>query len=508
LGTSSAFWKMILVPSLIGYVAFSVCIGRFLGMDEVFFKSAGREWAQSGRFASPELTGLKFLQDVDPPIEDVWFVHPPAYPFLFGVFIKWVGFGPWQCVLFDALIHAFLALLTFLTARKLSRDLPDGWCLGIALAVLPIGYFCRPDELALCLGMLAVLMVLHESLHWPHVVLSGILIGLSAAASAGAAVVTGLIALTLLAFGCRSVGRSVHFSYVWGLSALISLGLALAPILVSHPGAYRQYFAHAADHVGRGNFLVSFFTNWETEQFHRSISLACLSLAFVSLFCAGSILPWKRWVRLWLAPLIGIGVLAVFLPDKVYYLWFLGPWMMAAGAATGRTIRLNLPPLVLKATTVWVIAFYAIAIAPFLKNVFIMVSLPESQSLETNARIIREIIPGGSTVLTDDYWWVLAPDCRVYDRYFSRPAPETLDYIILMGNGSGDSHVVGAIPEDLAGYVAEHFRPIHNNINTEPLCLLGKAIPNTAYGFGTMVLQRYGHESNLPVLSVSRRAPR
>jgi hypothetical protein len=490
LGNSSRAWLIALLGCLVGYVGFTVWNGRFLGMDEVFFKAAGREWARSGRLAAPELTGVNFLQGVTPPIEEVWFVHPPLYPFLFGLFIKLVGFGPWQCVLYDSVIHALLALLTFCTAKQLREGLPNGWCFGIAMAVLPIGFFCRPDELAMCFGMLAVLAVLRTPLYYRHVVFSGITIGLCAATSVGAALLLGLIVVTLLVASPRSGGQTSRYGLVWGITALITLGLAIAPILIAHPGAYQQYLAHAADHVGRGNFLARFFTNWENEQFHRSITLACLSLAVVGLVSRSKDFPWGRQLRLWLGPIPGIGVLAAFLPDKVYYLWFLGPWMMVAGGTVWYRIGPTTRPLAWKGVTFWVLGLYAVAIAPFCKNLFIMLTIPEAQSVQTNTRIIRDLIPLESKVLTDDYWWVLGNDCRVYDRYFSRPDPESIDFIILMGNGSGDPTMAGTIPEYLADYVKEHFQEIYNNINTEPIRFLGKPIPNTAFGFGTMVLQR------------------
>jgi hypothetical protein len=36
----------------------TIAIGRFTTTDEIAFKAAGREWARSGHFAAPELTGF------------------------------------------------------------------------------------------------------------------------------------------------------------------------------------------------------------------------------------------------------------------------------------------------------------------------------------------------------------------------------------------------------------------------------------------------------------------
>jgi hypothetical protein len=468
------------------YVGLLAVVGRFVGLDEVFFKAPGREWARSGRLAAPELTG--FLRDLDPPleppIEEVWFVYPPVYPFLFGVYTRLVGFGPRQCMVYDALIHGLLVFLTFGIARRLREGLPDRVCFGIGLAILPVGIFCRPDELAMCFGMAGLLVLLRGS-SWGQVAFSGILFGLCAATSVGTALLLGIVALTLLALSGR-VLRGAG----WSAAAGGAFVLAIAPVLIAHPDAYRQYLAHASTHVGRGNFLLSLFTHWENEQFHRSVLLACLLVAGVSLLARGSDLSWVRWRRLWLGPLLGLAFLAVFLPDKVYYTWFLGPWMIVAAVVVWRSSANRLHPIVIRGVALAVLGFYAIAVAPFCKNLLTMCTLPKAQRLACNARRVRELIPPGSTVLTDDYWWVLADDCRVYDLYFGRPDPETIDYIILTGNGSGNPQMVREVPAYLADYLPQHFQPIQNGINTESVSVFGRTVPNSAFGFGALVLAR------------------
>jgi hypothetical protein len=470
-----------------GYIVLMTAVGRFVGLDEVFFKAPGHEWARTGRLAAPELTGfLRHLNPpIDPPIEEVWFVHPPVYPFLFGLFTRVAGFGPRQCVVYDVLIHALLAFLTFALARRLREGLPGRVCFGIGLAVLPVGIFCRPDELAMCFGMAGLLTLLPPEGSWGRVALSGVLFGLCAATSVGAAVLLGLVALTLLASSRRWLRGAG-----WAAAAAVAFAAAIAPVLIAHPGAYRQYLAHAADHVGRGNFLEGLFTHWENEQFHRSVTLACLLVAAASLVCRGGDLSWARWRRLWLGPLLGLGFLAAFLPDKIYYTWFFGPWMIVGAVVTWRGAVSRLHPAAVRGVALGVLGLSAIAVGPFAKNLVMMGTLPRSQTLDFNARLIRELIPPGSTVLTDDYWWVLADDCRVYDLYFARPDPEAVDYIILTGNGSGDSEVVREVPSNLAEYGRRHFRPVQNNINTKSLSLFGRTIPNTAFGFGAVVLAR------------------
>jgi hypothetical protein len=472
------------------YVAFMVVFGRSVGIDEVFFKAPGREWAMSGRFAAPELTGVEFLASVDPPIETIWFVHPPAYPFLFGLLVKVAGFGPRICIAYDALIHAWLVLLTFSLARRFAADLPDWLSFLVAIAVLPLNVVGRPDELATCFGVASTIALVSPALRRGQVLISGVLTGLSAATSVAAAVLVGAVGGAFLLTSGRGIRSSLGLVLLWGLTALAIFGLAVAPILIAYPNAYEQYHAHAAVHVGRGDWLTSFFANWEYEQFHRTMTIACLSLALIALVTRSATLTWARWLQLWLGPMAALVFLVVFLPDKVYYTWFIGPWMMVAAVVSWRSVWANLHPLVLRAVVLWIAGLYAIAASSFVKNTFLMAALPEAQRLAPNAHLVQGLIPAGTTVLTDHYWWVLANDHPVYDRYFSRVPLDRIDYIVVIGDGSGDPNIVSDVPGHRWEEILDRFEVVHNNINTEPRMVLGKPLPNTAVGFGTMVLRR------------------
>src|SRR5271157_372421 len=111
--------ELTFVLAIILYLFVLIRLGRLpqLDGDEISFKSPGREWAASGRFASPELRGWRGL---DPPLERIWLIYPPVYPFLFGVFVKVFGFGWRQCEMFDGLIRVALAALTYAVAYRLA----------------------------------------------------------------------------------------------------------------------------------------------------------------------------------------------------------------------------------------------------------------------------------------------------------------------------------------------------------------------------------------------------
>ncbi len=487
---TSRFWTLATLAVAVLYVVFMAMVGRFPTVDEVFFKSPGREWAASGRFAAPELTGLVFLRATSPPIDEVWAVHPPGYPFLFGIFVKAFGFGPQQCIVFDAVIHAVLALLTYLLACGIGEAIPRWAGFLLALAVLPLGAFGRPDELSMCLGMASVLLLLQRSAHLAFVLISGGLLGLSAATFMGPAIMLGIVGVTQLLCRGPTVKTALARTALWGIAAVTVLCTAIAPIIVRHPRALEQFRDHAEAHVGYGHFFVRFFTGWEYEEFHRSITLACLVVMVVGLICRPRDLNSLRWARLWLGAVFALFFVAIFVPNKMYYLWFVGPWMMVAATATWREISVSGHPLLLRGAALVVLSLYAVSVSAFVRNTAIMLSLPPSQSLKSNTETLRALIPPGSHVVTDHYWWSLAEDRRVYDRYFSRVDAAQVDYLILVGDGSGDAQMLSDVPAIPPRELQERFEPIHNNVNTQPIVVLGRSIPRSAFGFGTAVLKR------------------
>lgn len=477
----------------LAYVVGQTAMGRFVEMDEVFFKAAGREWAASGRFAAPEIDGYpnwdgtEFMT-LDPPLNDIWFAQPPGYTFLFGLFTRLAGFGPRQCMLFDALIHAGLAFLTYRTARALDDSLPEWLCFLTGVAVLPLGTLGRPDELATCLGMAGLLLLFGQPLTLGRSCLVGILFGLSAATTVGAAIMLGMIACILVALEPQPWPRKNRFFIVIGVAAAATVTAAVAPILSSHPQALRQYVSHAGWHLSSGTFLDRTLRAWQFGKPYLAFTGACLVMALVSI--GRDRLGWPLWIKLWLGPIAGIVLVAIFLPGKFFYLWFVGPWMLAGSVLTVHRLGPRWGPVQQRVIPLTLMIGYALAAVPFLKNLLVMLTLPANQSLAHNAAVIRDLIPPGSTVLTDDYWWVLGDDCRVRDPYFSHPRPEELDYILLGGDGSGDANSVRAFPPYLADHVREHFVVVSDTINREPLHVLGKPLPGSAQGYGVLVLGR------------------
>jgi hypothetical protein len=137
-----------------GWLTSALLVGRFPHTDEVPYKCPGLHWAREGYWAAPEIAGHL---DVDPPVERIYAMYPPLYPAGFGLAVWCFGFGWRTCVLYDGLIHIALAVLTALLARRFGASAGAAW--GMAVLVLFLGTLGRPDELAMCFGLSAVLVL-------------------------------------------------------------------------------------------------------------------------------------------------------------------------------------------------------------------------------------------------------------------------------------------------------------------------------------------------------------
>jgi hypothetical protein len=171
------FLSACLITSLL-----QVIPGRLIHLDEVFFKSAGRHWAATGRFAAPEIAGHI---DVHPGTEEIYAAQPPLYSFAFGLYTRIVGFGPFRCVVFDELIHVMLACITVVLARSLF-EVPARLAYLVGIPVLFVGTRGRPDEMAMCLALLGLLAWKYPAAPGIRAILSGIAFGLCFATSVGA----------------------------------------------------------------------------------------------------------------------------------------------------------------------------------------------------------------------------------------------------------------------------------------------------------------------------------
>jgi hypothetical protein len=460
------------------YFAQLMVFGRFAHTDEAFFKAAGREWAFHGRFATPELRGLFSLQ---PPVERVFFAHPPLYPLGFGLFTAF-GFGWRTCVAYDAVIHVALVLLTFGIAHRLSASAAAA---GLAACmVLPLGTSSRPDELAMCFAMAAALTVLGRPPTGRRVVLTGLLLGLAAGASTGVAIVIGFSVAVLLISNAEPIRRRIAMLAICGTAAGLTVAAVVAPILIAHPDAYHQYLGHAANYVGSHQWIADFQSSWRYGKGVIIFDGVCVTVGLAAFLITRQRL--RIWVEWWLGAAFGLAFVVVLLPSKYTYLWFVGPWLAATCVAS------------LAATEkVWLRTVGGVVLAigwmfgatGYVWQTVSMLTLPGEQRIAVCEKRVRDLVPEGATVLAGEYWWTLGADHAVLDPTFADYDLSTVDYIVLTGNGTGEPGKAQALKNPLADVAAREFVVVDDHLNREPLTVFGRRLTNSAWGFGALVMR-------------------
>ncbi|HET9769109.1 MAG TPA: hypothetical protein VFS60_19855 [Thermoanaerobaculia bacterium] len=461
------------------YAAVLMVFGRFAQTDEAFFKTAGREWALHGRFAAPELRGLFSLQ---PPVERVFFAHPPLYPFGFGLFMTTFGFGWRTCVAYDVAIHIALVLLTFAIAYRLSAT-----ATAAALAacmVLPLGTASRPDELAMCFAMAAAWMLLGRPATSRRAAIAGLLLGLAAGASTGAAIVIGFSVAVLLIANGEPIRRRIAMLALCGTAAGLTLAAVVAPILIAHPDAYHQYLGHAANYVGSHQWIADFRSAWRYGKGFIVFDGVCIAVGLAAFLTAER--RFRKCVEWWLGAAFGLAFVLVLLPSKYTYLWFVGPWLAAACVASLAAAR---PIWLRTAGSITLAIGWTFGAMGYAWQTVTMLTLPGEQRIAVCEKRVRDLVPEGAVVLAGEYWWTLGADHVVLDPTFADYDLSTVDYIVLTGNGTGKPGKAQALKAPLADVAAREFVVVGDHLNREPLTLFGRQLTRSAWGFGAVVMK-------------------
>jgi hypothetical protein len=474
------------------YCVVEMVPGRFAVTDEVYFKAAGRNWATTGKFAAPEMKGL---DSIDPPLADVFFAYPPIYPFLFGIYTKAVGFGPRSCILYDLLIHLSLVWCGALVAR-LVHGVPWTASVLCGALLLPAGTVGRPDELGIVWALGAALALRSEVPLKFAIPLGGVLLGLCCATSLGACLFLGSLVGWEVTLRERSHPKKLRNLMITALIAIIVVAICVAPILVSHPLAYRQLVLIGGSQTSLGNaggghpgFAKTFLDKWSEalRQGYDKVILVAGGLIF-GLLCWKSekdpeIAEYSRFILIFISLLL----LLFFMPGKYTYLWFAGSWLLIACVALGWKISRVSPPSRWRPLLAFGIFLWVVISLPYLRSKLILWTLPVDQSLTFNVNRTQEEIPEGAGVLTTEYWWALAGRNPVYDTLFSNPGPDAFDYAVLTGNGSGRAGVPLAPEVALGG---SEWQRSEDHLRSTPPTVLGIRLSRSAYGFGPYILKK------------------
>jgi hypothetical protein len=466
--------------------------GRFAVTDEVFFKAAGRNWAATGHFAAPELTGR--LTE-GPPLAEIYFAQPPIYTFLFGVYVKLIGFSPRVCIAYDVMIHLVLIWSAMIFARTVYR-VDWRWAAVSGALLATLGTAGRPDELGIVFAMWSAIAFRSRLLDRWRVTLGGALLGLCVCTSLGAFLfLSPLMLLELFTARSDRTGRIAGL----GVAALAGIAVAVvcvAPILIAHPAAYRQLIEHA----GEQSSLLSALTG---EQRNSSLGFVALWKSMMwygynyGLLIGGPLLfaalcgwltkfsPRPAYSRIGVL-LISCVVLFIAFPGKYPYFWFPGCFLWIACVALAAHARALLPPWRGRFVLALGMLFWLAASAQSIRWGYILWTLPADQKLSVNDQRLRDEIPSGEGVMTTDYWWDLANRDKVYDLVFSDPGMRAVDYIVLSGNGSGRP----GVPTDFKEKYKPGFRVVFDQLNATPPHISHLAISHSGYGFGAYVLKK------------------
>jgi len=469
--------------------------GRFAVTDEVFFKAAGRNWEATGRFAAPELRGYS-NGNVATPATEVFFAYPPVYPFLFGVYTKVVGFGPRSCILYDVLIHLLLVWCGVLVAR-LVFGAPWSVSVLCGALLLPLGTAGRPDELGIVFALGAALALRTEVPLKFGIPIGGALLGLSCATSPGACLFLGSLAGWEVTLRERSYFKKFRNLAITAIIALVVLAICVAPILATHPLAYRQLVTNGASQTVLGSANSggyhssgkSFLRLWiESLRYGYDKTFLIAGCLMFALLCwlldkMRDSTAYSRFVMVVLSLLL----LLVSMPGKYFYLWFSGSWLLIACVALSRQVSRSLPPSGRRPLIALGFLIWLIASIPFFRGKAILWTLPADQSLTFNMNRVREEVPAGASVLTTEYWWALAGRNPVYDTLFSNPGLGSIDYVALAGNGSGQP----GTPQPPGVAIGEsQWQVADDHLRMELPNLFGVRLSHSAYGFGPYLLKK------------------
>ncbi len=472
----------ILIAFQVAYLAWLLMFGRFMGGDEIAYKAPGREWARSGAFIAPELTGFAVWRDPKHPYEMQRGFGPPLFTFSFGLFVKVFGFNPVSNVAFDGLIHILLGWATWTLARALGPRLPYEAAMIAAAATIPLTTGGRPDELGALLAMFGSAILLRR-VTTGRAAAAGILFGLSG----GTSLVAGII---LLVWPARAFRQQRDTGWkplgVFLFCGVLTFAIVMTPLILITPYGLQQLWRSTRTSVSPTH-------RWAFEfalRYGRSHYLACCAALVIATAHAVHVLrqrDWGRWLELWIPPLAALCALLVLLPVKYYYIWIVDLSLFAAAACAMAMLPWRVR------TRAFVVAlamlFWCAASSRFVLMSLVRATLPPDQRMTENVALLHRMIPAGSGVMTYDFWPALAGSSyRTYSTEADPPWSD-VDYIVLTGNGSGVPGQPQTLRPEQLGYVNTHYVTIYNNINRRPF-RLGPIHTNSAWGYGPLILKR------------------
>jgi hypothetical protein len=344
------------------------------------------------------------------------------------------------------------------------------WPAVVAAAlVLPFGTFGRADELAVCLGMSALLLVYAAI---PRPAGAGLLFGITAATSIVAAAFLGAPALAYLVWKRRAKECAILL-----LTAAASFAACLAPILIAHPSAWRQFGSHASAQFTT-TIAWGVADSWVYGRHYLLSAAAALTIGMAAAIVR------RKDMLLRFAPAFAVPIVICLVPAKAYYLWFVTPLLLAAACTTAWELRAN---RAMRLAAILATAMYAGAIVVPLQQQLIVALLPPDQRLAPNIAAVHAHVPKGSLVLASELWSSIANDVRYRSLVHGTTKIEDADYVILIGNGSGQVGVPQILDAHRQAVLASDFEIVYDNLRRDVPRLFGKPLSHSGWGYGVRI---------------------
>ena len=490
-----------LLALLVIFFALEFLYPGFPDIDEEFYKSAGRNLSAGHSFAAPEMGNFSYLSHLVPPVQRIWFAHPPVYSWLFGQAVRLLGFGWKVCVAYDALISAALSVCVFGLARRLSKMMmgSENGPLRTALLLLPALFTLllrqtgRPDELAMTWSYANLWLLSLGPFGVGTALASGFLAGLTLCTSTG--VWIGFLPL-IGGFWLMHANR-IRLPLLLTLSMAGAVGAAaicLVPLYLMEPTFYHQFFQHARVAVEssmRIRISEAVELAWRVAPPRLLVLVATLPLLGLGLVRAWCVRPRIETFAIYVAPIAGF-LLLFYLRGSHTYWWFLQPWflivaLLVAARSWGNERKWSS----LAAAACLVLGLSGAMMWP-VKAYVTRVSLPANQQIEVSEERLRQVIPVNATVLTLNAWWALAGDRTVLHPNASDIDDlRRIDYFVADGNGTGTPRtwIEPANPRYKA-LLRSEFEVIRDDLPRERVQIFGRTVSASAYGFGSIVLRR------------------
>jgi len=217
--------------------------------DDIFFKQPAIQLATIGRLNAPALQGF------EEGVEDYFFLYPPFYMYIYAAWYSAVGFSNISSNVLSFILNSLTSLCLFCIVRQVFEDKSFVFPTMAALlwSTKILGIKERPDELAILLGLLAILSLLASLPSSFRLLSGGIFLGLCGATSPAAGFLYGISCVFLLIICSKntlSQFRNIIFAVIMlGMVAFATACLVLLPTLISQPGLAVQQFSGAVAKV-------------------------------------------------------------------------------------------------------------------------------------------------------------------------------------------------------------------------------------------------------------------